>query len=377
VKKVTSTGTTVFVYDAAGMLMAEYSTESPQPGAGGTKYLTTDSLGSPRAITDKDGRVVSRHDYAPYGEELFQGRTGEYQQDSVRQQFTGQERDKESGLDYFDARYYSSTQGRFTSIDPLAASGLPGRPQSWNRYAYVLNNPLNLVDPTGMVDCPAGQTCSDWSPRQQLQPETLTGEDPTLWGHIPIPVIDPGGWVQSNPDAVVDIEPSRLWWNEPGASPTVYNTPQQLGVAKEFYKLELGLAVADSSNYWTAISETGSEARGTIMYLAAELPLVGKVIDAAKGSNSQALLGIAGIAKDQVEAAGNVTARNATYEQRFVDAGIPRDRAQWFMNDIREKANSRGNDLVMKDLGIEKRKGSSGWPIYADFVLPPSKRSRF
>jgi RHS repeat-associated protein len=162
VKKVTLAGTTVFVYDAAGKLVAEYSNEAPQPGEGGTKYLTEDNLGSPRVVTDKDGRVVSRHDYAPFGEDLGEklpaSRTAEYKQDSVRQQFTGQEHDRDSGLDYFNARYYSSTQGRFTSIDPLAASGQAGNPQSWNRYAYVLNNPLKFIDSTGMVPVQADST---------------------------------------------------------------------------------------------------------------------------------------------------------------------------------------------------------------------------
>ncbi len=64
---------------------------------------------------------------------------------------TLKERDNETGLDYFGARYYGSTQGRFTSADPLRASGKPYAPQSWNRYSYCLNNPLGLIDPTGMI----------------------------------------------------------------------------------------------------------------------------------------------------------------------------------------------------------------------------------
>jgi RHS repeat-associated protein len=67
--------------------------------------------------------------------------------------FTGKERDAETGLDFSQARYLSSAQGRFTSPDPaglLAAK--PGNPQSWNLYAYVLNNPLIYIDPTGL-DC--------------------------------------------------------------------------------------------------------------------------------------------------------------------------------------------------------------------------------
>jgi RHS repeat-associated protein len=68
--------------------------------------------------------------------------------DGVRQKFTGYERDSETGLDYAKARYYSSTQGRFTGVDPI--SGRPGDPQSWNRYTYVGNNPLVFTDPSGM-----------------------------------------------------------------------------------------------------------------------------------------------------------------------------------------------------------------------------------
>jgi len=69
----------------------------------------------------------------------------------VRQQFTSKERDIETGLDYFLARYYSSTQGRFTGIDPgnfQARLDLMD-PQSWNAYSYVNNNPLTRIDPDG------------------------------------------------------------------------------------------------------------------------------------------------------------------------------------------------------------------------------------
>lgn len=66
--------------------------------------------------------------------------------------FTGKERDAETGLDYFGARYLSAAQGRFTSPDPLLNSGRPEIPQSWNRYAYTLNNPLKYVDPDGLYE---------------------------------------------------------------------------------------------------------------------------------------------------------------------------------------------------------------------------------
>lgn len=69
--------------------------------------------------------------------------------DGVRQQFTSKERDNETGLDYFGARYYSSAQGRFTSVDLENAGADPSDPQSWNAYAYARNNPLKFTDPDG------------------------------------------------------------------------------------------------------------------------------------------------------------------------------------------------------------------------------------
>ena len=52
-------------------------------------------------------------------------------------------------MDYMLARYYSSSLGRFMEVDPAAGSSVPEDPQSWNLYAYSLNNPIKLVDPTG------------------------------------------------------------------------------------------------------------------------------------------------------------------------------------------------------------------------------------
>jgi RHS repeat-associated protein len=125
------------------------------------QWLVTDQLGTPRMIFDKTGSLsaTSRHDYLPFGEEVYastglrtttQGYTavGSSPADKVRQKFTAQERDGETGLDFMHARYYSNAQGRFTSVDPL--SGHPVAPQSWNGYAYVGNNSLNATDPTGM-----------------------------------------------------------------------------------------------------------------------------------------------------------------------------------------------------------------------------------
>jgi RHS repeat-associated protein len=70
--------------------------------------------------------------------------------DAYASRYTGKERDAESGNDYFGARYYASSMGRFLSPDPIIQNELRMiNPQRWNKYAYVINNPLILTDPTG------------------------------------------------------------------------------------------------------------------------------------------------------------------------------------------------------------------------------------
>lgn len=130
VKKIVGIVTTVYVYNAVGQLLAEYGS---QASGSGTSYLTQDTLGSTRVVTDANGGVKSRHDYLPFGEELQAGgggRTtgqGYSSNDGVRQKFgDGYERDDETGLDYAKARYFSSTQGRFTSVDTFGGFAVGG-----------------------------------------------------------------------------------------------------------------------------------------------------------------------------------------------------------------------------------------------------------
>jgi RHS repeat-associated protein len=84
---------------------------------------------------------------------------------------TGKERDAESGNDYFEARYFGSSMGRFLSPDPLG--GDLTNPQSLNRYSYVLNNPLTNTDPTGLYTCTDSKDCS--SKKDQALEKTLAG----------------------------------------------------------------------------------------------------------------------------------------------------------------------------------------------------------
>ena len=147
---------TVYVYDAAGALAAEYSSATPGSSPCTTCYVSVDHLGSVRMVTDQSGTVVARHDYLAFGEEIGAGYAGRTNaglwgaSDNADQRFTGQVRDVETGLDYFNARYYESPIGRFMSPDPGNAGTDATNPQTWNGYVYGVNSPLSEVNPSGL-----------------------------------------------------------------------------------------------------------------------------------------------------------------------------------------------------------------------------------
>lgn len=120
-------------------------------------YYYTDAVGSVRMITDATGQNVEWHDYQPFGEESpLNPQTPE------RRLYTGKERDSETNYDYSMARYYAGINGRFTTVDPGHIAGDVFNPQTWNAYAYALNNPLRYVDPYGLAsDCPNGTVLTD------------------------------------------------------------------------------------------------------------------------------------------------------------------------------------------------------------------------
>ena len=105
-------------------------------------YYVHDGLGSVRQLVDTTGQIETNYAYDPFGVPLVGGDVyNPYQ-------FTGEAWDAEVGLLYLRARYYQPEVGRFVMKDPLA--GDVWRPGTLNRYVYVVNNPVNLLDPTGM-----------------------------------------------------------------------------------------------------------------------------------------------------------------------------------------------------------------------------------
>jgi RHS repeat-associated protein len=81
----------------------------------------------------------------PFGEELAATGTTD------KHRFTSYERDSETATDYAVNRQYNQSVGRFNRVDPYQASGYLVDPQSWNRYSYVQNNPVDWVDPDGLL----------------------------------------------------------------------------------------------------------------------------------------------------------------------------------------------------------------------------------
>jgi RHS repeat-associated protein len=159
-----------YYYDAAGqmieaadgsgsVLRAEFYAGSRHLAtwtANATYFNHADWLGTERLRTfgsgSKIGEACEQITSLPYGDgEATQSENGGCGDPSPNH-FTGKERDSESNLDYFGARYNSSSAGRFTSPDPLLSSGQPWNPQTWDRYTYALNNPLAITDPTGLYN---------------------------------------------------------------------------------------------------------------------------------------------------------------------------------------------------------------------------------
>ncbi len=126
--------------------------------ANGTTYFNrADNLGTPRLSTDYTGAVQRTESVlmGPFGDDFTETLstldfTG----------FAGGFWDSENNGDHFGAREYQKTHGSWLSPDPAGMAAVnPWNPQTWNRYAYVLNNPVSLKDPSGLVD-PDGGVCS-------------------------------------------------------------------------------------------------------------------------------------------------------------------------------------------------------------------------
>ena len=113
-------------------------------------YYLSDHLGNNRVVANQSGTVIQKNHYYPFGMAFAEGTAAE--QGKQPYKYNGKEMDPLLGLNMYDysARYYESAIGRFTTVDPLAE-----KYYSWSPYVYVKNNPMKLIDPTGMYDIKA------------------------------------------------------------------------------------------------------------------------------------------------------------------------------------------------------------------------------
>ena len=146
-----------FVYDIGGNLLAEYGQATITTEK--IRYYLQDHQASTRVVMNKDASVISRTDYQAFGEEISSGvgrRTtsqGYSQTENNRQRYAMTERDEATGLEHTWFRKYDNKAGRWTSPDPYKGSMSRGNPQSFNRYSYVQNDPINNADPSGLITC--------------------------------------------------------------------------------------------------------------------------------------------------------------------------------------------------------------------------------
>ncbi|MFZ6027009.1 MAG: RHS repeat-associated core domain-containing protein [Chloroflexota bacterium] len=134
-----------YLYGRGRIAQTEHVSGIPQYFLGDARRLHA-VAGSVRQLADATGEITLARSYTPYGEVLSSAGWGE-----TSYSFTGEMADSYSGLLYLRARYYAPGMGRFLSRDTWRGDEM--QPDSYNAWLYVYANPVNLVDPTGMMAC--------------------------------------------------------------------------------------------------------------------------------------------------------------------------------------------------------------------------------
>src|SRR5208337_4791379 len=176
------------------------------------RYWHPNWQGSGPAITSANQTMLGDEAYAPYGEQ--------YAENGGAADFTGQWAATEPDLYDFLYREYHPTQGRWLTPDPAGLAAVdPSNPQSWNRYAYVTNNPLALIDPLGLQPpgCPQGMPTNEcyggipgfWA--GGIAPGMIEGGAMNEFDWLEAGVLPGGSTGGCSDPAVADVDPECEW----------------------------------------------------------------------------------------------------------------------------------------------------------------------
>jgi RHS repeat-associated protein len=201
---------------------------NPIDGVTSTTFYIGDHLGSTQMLTNGGGWPVSSSQFMPFGAEITTGTNPNHYK------FTGKERDTESLNDYFGARYYGSTMGRFMSPDwssnPISIPfARIDNPQTLNLYSYVANDPLRRFDSNGHLDCSGGAV--------QDVACAVTAAAKSVWG-----------WLTSGRSSSSSQQTSVTTSQQDNFAPERMSRPSQTSsFAPSFYSASVQLGVVSQS----------------------------------------------------------------------------------------------------------------------------------
>jgi RHS repeat-associated protein len=227
------------------------------------RYQLGNHLGSATLELDKTAQVISYEEYHPYGTTSYRATDSAIEVSPKRYRYTGKEKDEETGLYYHGARYYACWLGRWTNSDPHGIIDGP------NLYAYVGNQPVSKVDPTGLSDCSAFVECGG----------TIQSQiDPTAPPFSTIPPANEGRQsttIKAAPDDPVSRTAQRLLNQYPlplDARPVPGTlSPQQEQAINDWHQQWLEFEIAVETNGLTPLQAMAADLRSGASGLAADL----------------------------------------------------------------------------------------------------------
>lgn len=297
------------------------------------KYVLTDVQGTTRAVMNNNGSssaVISRQDFLPFGEQIWAGvglrsTSQSYgATNAIRQKYGLTENDEATGLDHTAWRKYESLSGRWTSPDPYGRSMVIANPQSFNRYIYTQNDPVNFIDPTGLRWV---EVCSWWAWFDVTDPEhPIQVSDPFLRCSL--------YWVSDNPyggGTPGGGGPGGAPGGQERRPPTLKPDPKREKECAEhrrnLFDNPTNKAALDAawknSQYGTSTAHETGGLLGTSLLIHSDNRSVAELYEPPAGSPRASLTGHTGWVKQQIaNSAGNIQ-YNYSFHTHAFDEGDP------------------------------------------------------